>query len=135
MRKRMVLFVVVLSMAMVAAACGSDEPTTAPTTPTQTTPTETPTESPTGVDDEVQVAMQDFAFSPADITIAAGGKVELTNTGQAPHTFTLTDTDVDVTVEAGEDASVDITLDAGTYELMCRFHAGQGMTGTVTVTG
>lgn len=134
MRKHLALIVVLLSLALVAAACGGDEPTTGTTSPAQT-PTETPTESPTGADDEVQVALQDFAFSPADITIAAGGKVELTNTGQAPHTFTLTDTDVDVTVEAGEDASVDITLDAGTYELMCRFHAGQGMVGTLTVTG
>jgi plastocyanin len=133
MRKHLRLIVVLLSVALVAAACGSDEPTTAPT-PTQT-PTETPTETPTGADDEVQVALQDFAFSPADITIAAGGKVELTNTGQAPHTFTLSGTDVDVTVEAGEDASVDITLAADTYELMCRFHAGQGMVGTLTVTG
>jgi plastocyanin len=130
MRKQLLLIVVLLSLALVAAACGSDEPTT----PAQT-PTETSTSSPTGADDEAQVAMQDFAFSPADITIAAGGKVELTNTGQVPHTFTLTDTDVDVTVEAGEDASVDITLDPGTYELMCRFHAGQGMVGTLTVTG
>jgi plastocyanin len=134
MRKQLPLIVVLLSLALVAAACGSDEPTTAPTTPAQT-PTETSTSSPTGADDEAQVAMQDFAFSPADITIAAGGKVELTNTGQVPHTFTLTDTDVDVTVEAGEDASVDITLDPGTYDLMCRFHAGQGMVGTLTVTG
>jgi plastocyanin len=134
MRKLVPLIVVLLTLALVAAACGSDEPTTTPTTPTQT-PTETPTETPTGTDDEVQVALSDFAFSPADITIAAGGKVELTNTGQAPHTFTLTGTDVDVTVEAGEDASVDITLSADTYELMCRFHAGQGMVGTLTVTG
>lgn len=133
MRKRLPLIVVLLSVALGAAACGGDEPTTAPTTPTQS-PTETPTETPTGADDEVQVALSDFAFSPADITIAAGGKAELTNTGQAPHTFTVTGTDIDVTVEPGEDASVDMTVDPATYELTCRFHAGQGMVGTLTVT-
>jgi plastocyanin len=135
MRKHMLLFVVLLSVALVGAACGNDEPTTTGTSTPTESPTETPSESPSAADDEVQVAMQDFMFSPADITIASGGKVELTNTGQAPHTFTLTDTDVDVEVQPGEDASVDITLSPGTYELMCRFHAGQGMVGTLTVTG
>jgi plastocyanin len=135
MRKHMLVFVLMLAVALVGAACGGDEPTTTGTTPPTETPTETPSESPTGADDEVQVVLQDFAFSPADITIATGSKVELTNGGAAPHTFTLTDTDVDVSVEAGEDASVDITLEAGTYELTCRFHAGQGMVGTLTVTG
>lgn len=136
MRKNALLLATVLALGLVAGACGGDEPTTI-ATPTQTTPTESPAASPTAspaaADDEVQVALQDFAFFPPDITIASGGKIEITNGGAAPHTFTLTDTDIDVTVQPGEDASVDVTLDPGTYDLMCRFHAE--MTGTVTVTG
>jgi len=135
MRKNALLLATVLALGLVASACGGDEPTTIatpPTTPTES-PAASPTASPTGADDEVQVTLQDFAFAPADITIAAGGKIEITNGGAAPHTFTVTDTDIDVTVQPGEDASVDVTLDPGTYDLICRFHPE--MTGTVTVTG
>ncbi|MCA1727121.1 MAG: cupredoxin domain-containing protein, partial [Actinobacteria bacterium] len=83
--------------------------------------------------DEVKVEMRDFAFDPKDVTVASGGTIELDNVGQTPHTFTIEDEGIDEEVAAGEDATVDIELDPGTYDFVCTFHAGQEMTGTLTV--
>jgi plastocyanin len=44
---------------------------------------------------EVDVGAVDFAFEPDNASVAAGGKVKVTNNGQAPHTLTLDDVDLD----------------------------------------
>ena len=44
---------------------------------------------------EVDVGAVDFGFEPKDASVAAGGKVRVTNKGQAPHTFTLDDVALD----------------------------------------
>ena len=44
---------------------------------------------------EIDVGAVDFAFEPKDASVAAGGKVTVTNNGQAPHTMTLDDVDLD----------------------------------------
>jgi plastocyanin len=77
------------------------------------------------------VTMVDNEFQPSSFT-AASSSITVTNDGQALHSFTLADGDIDQDVQAGESADIDLSgLDARTYELTCKYHPE--MTGSVTV--
>ena len=120
----------VFVFAVVTAACGGGgEDPSATTPPPAPSPTETATGGAT-----TRVALEDFRFDPADFTVAAGTDLELDNEGEAPHTFTVQGQQIDVEVAAGENGSATIGLPAGDYEVICRFHQGQGMVATMTVT-
>ena len=114
-------------VALVGAACGGDDGTDNGTVST-TEPTTEPADG--GAE---TVALEDFRFNPADLTVATGTTLTLDNTGQAPHTFTVEGQDIDEEVAAGESGEVTIDLEAGSYDVVCRFHEGQGMVGTLTV--
>ena len=69
------------------------------------------------------VQLADFAYRPDCLSVDAGATITLENTGDAPHTFTVEGTDVDVNVEAGSSEDADLgTVDAGTYPVTCTFH-------------
>jgi len=57
-----------------------------------------------------------------------------TNSGGAPHTYTVSDTDVNVNVDGGETAEVTLDgLQAGTtYAVRCTYHPQ--MTGALKIT-
>src|ERR671923_1088403 len=77
------------------------------------------------------ITMVDNEFQPSSFT-AASTTLTVTNDGQALHSFTLPDGGIDQDVQAGQDASVDLSgLDAGTYDFNCKYHPE--MTGSVTV--
>lgn len=80
------------------------------------------------------ITMRDFAFDPADPTVAAGD-VELVNAGESPHNLTIDGEGVDVDVDAGETTTQTLDLAPGTYEIYCEFHRSQGMEGTLTIEG
>src|SRR5215203_5307103 len=77
------------------------------------------------------VSIEDFFFSPANMTVAPGTTVMWVNNGQAPHTSTADDGAWDSgTLQPGE--SFSFTFDqAGTYTYHCSIHPD--MTGTITV--
>lgn len=77
------------------------------------------------------VIMVDNEFQPSSFT-AASTTITVMNEGEALHSFTLADGDIDQDVQAGEDASIDLSgLDAGTYDFICKYHPE--MTGTLTI--
>lgn len=79
------------------------------------------------------VELADFAFRPACLSAEDGATFTLENTGDAPHTFTVTGTDVDINLDAG--TSVDASLsgvEPGTYAVTCTYHPQ--MTATLTIT-
>lgn len=79
------------------------------------------------------VAIENFAFSPAAITVKVGTKVTWTNKDSAPHTVT---TDNGVGPNSGNLAPGDtysFTFDtAGTFAYHCSLH--NSMTATIIVT-
>ena len=78
------------------------------------------------------VELADFVFRPDCLRADAGATITLDNTGDAPHTFTVTGTDVDFNVDAG--TSVDASLsgvEPGTYAVTCTFHPQMEATLTV----
>lgn len=77
------------------------------------------------------LTMIDNEFQPADLTVASGTELELTNDGESPHTFTVDG--IDQQVEAGQSSSVTVDLEPGEYDFVCTFHEADGMTGTLTV--
>jgi plastocyanin len=112
--------------------------------------------SPTGVASNpppqpsvVSVAMDNYSFAPAALTIKAGTAVRWSNDGTTPHTAT-SDTGVSPGFDSGSvgpggpDGYGGMTAGGtfkttfttpGTYRYHCTFHGTtQGMTGTITVT-
>lgn len=77
------------------------------------------------------VAIADFAFAPATVTITAGDTVTWTNADPVAHTATAVDSSWD-TGEIAEGASASTTFNTpGTYAYLCTPHPT--MTGTVVV--
>jgi len=79
------------------------------------------------------VSIQDFFFSPAQITVQPGTTVTWMNNGQAPHTVTADDGSFDSeTLQPGQSFSFTFA-NAGTFSYFCEIHPF--MTGSVTVVG
>jgi plastocyanin len=77
------------------------------------------------------VAISGFSYSPATITVAAGGSVTWTNSDAQAHTATANDGSFD-TDAIGNGASQTVTFStSGTFAYHCEFHAD--MAGTVIV--
>jgi plastocyanin len=116
--------IVVIAALLAAVACGGDEETSdAGSADVDAVPT------------EVEVAVTDFAFAPTRLTGSVGQDLEvtLTNTGEAPHTFTIDEYNVDVEVAAGDETTVTVLpSEPGEFNYYCRFHESQGMLGAIT---
>jgi plastocyanin len=79
-----------------------------------------------------EVAIQDFQFAPASITVKAGEHVTFQNHGNAVHTATADDGYFDSdTIASGTGYTVHFA-EAGTHAFHCKIHPS--MKGTVTVT-
>jgi plastocyanin len=77
------------------------------------------------------VELADFAFRPDCLSVDAGATITLENSGDAPHTFTVGGTDLDVKVDPGGSGEVSFEVDPGIYSVTCTFHPQ--MEATVTV--
>jgi plastocyanin len=83
----------------------------------------------------VQVTIQNYAFSPASLTIPAGTTVVWTNKDTAPHTVTVSSgpaTFSSPNLQQGDTFTYTFTK-PGTYSYYCAVHPN--MTASVTVTG
>jgi plastocyanin len=138
MRRRLwVLFVAGLSvLVLTSAACGGDEGSSgagATSAETGTVETQTP-EADTGAEGggEPDVKAEDFQFDPTDVEVASGDTIVVKNdSASTPHTFTVTDTDIDESLDPDASVKVNVDLDPGTYDFVCTIHPQ--MTGTLTV--
>jgi len=114
MRTTVIIAAVLAAFAL--SACGSESPDEACPSPTEGT----------------SVEMADFSYAPACLAVDAGASIELRNSGEAPHTFTVSESEIDVEVAAGATDTVDLAgLAAGTYEVTCTLHPQ--MTGAIQV--
>jgi plastocyanin len=84
---------------------------------------------------EVDVGAVDFAFQPNDASVAAGGKVKVTNRGQAGHTVTFDDVAIDSgTIDPGSSADLTAPDAPGSYSYRCTIHPNR-MRGVLVVLG
>ena len=129
MRRRLalVLLPIVVAAPLAVAACGGGDDEAAQ----GGEPRET-----------IEVSATEFAFEPSEITLDAAGtyRFVLTNDGGAPHALEFEGNGVETeteTIEGGETAQIDVTLEEGEYEIYCPVgnHADQGMVGRLVVGG
>jgi len=111
------LFLTVISLAVLLAACA----------PAAATATSTPVTN----GNEVKVAISGYAFNPGTITIKVGQTVTWTNQDSASHNVKADDGSFGSST-LGNGASFSYTFNtAGTFTYKCGFHAS--MLGTVVV--
>jgi len=111
-----------LAFAALVVSCGGSSTTgTSNGNPTTTTPVVT-----------TSVALQNFAFSPANIQVASGAVVTFTNNDATAHNVTFSNATVGASGDFTSGAkTLAMPTAAGDYPFHCTIHAG--MSGTVTV--
>lgn len=117
------------------AAAATDTPP--PPTDTPPPPTDTPPPATEAPPARVFVSIEDFRFSPAQLTVPVGTTVVWTSNATARHTVTAADGSFGSATMAQGDVFEFTFMTPGTFVYFCRFHGsgdGQGMAGTVTVT-
>lgn len=81
------------------------------------------------------VEMVDFSFKDAQVSVAPGGEVGFKNTGQAPHTATFDDVQVDTgTIQPGASGKLTVPTKPGSYSYRCTIHPAR-MRGVIVVVG
>jgi plastocyanin len=84
----------------------------------------------------IEIEMNDDYFNPKEIIIPNGTTTTLLlkNKGMKKHTFTVEKLGIDAEVQPGKEISITVTpKQAGTYDLVCRYHFQEGMVGKVIV--
>jgi plastocyanin len=89
---------------------------------------------------EVAVVATEFAFSPNEITVAAGRPINLTlvNEGSVPHDLVVPELDLRVEARPGQSSTAGFApSERGQYSIVCTYagHAGAGMRATMIVVG
>lgn len=93
-------------------------------------------------DPEGQISLSveafDFSFDPATVILELGAPVELefSNGGDALHSFTAPDLDLEVEADGGDSATISFTAPAepGAFDFFCKYHPDE-MRGTISVGG
>ena len=83
---------------------------------------------------KVEIEMYDYYFEPTVLKGTPGQKVtlELKNTGNNAHTFTVSEQSVDQEVQPGDEAEADVTFpQSGELTFVCKFHQSSGMVGAL----
>ncbi len=82
----------------------------------------------------VTLTAAEFAWDPTDLSVEAGGSIEVVNEDDAKHNFTVEDAGIDEDVDPDGSTTVDLAdVEAGTYDFVCEYHPDT-MTGTLEVT-
>jgi plastocyanin len=122
---------------VVAAGAGGSAPAQAPKS--DPTPVATPAPVVTGqtgtAPTTASVDIADFSFGPATIDVAAGGSVEWTNAGIAPHTVTAKDESFKSGMLETGSTFRQTFATPGTYEYVCAVHPDMAGTVQVVATG
>jgi plastocyanin len=117
--KRITLLIAVAALTTVAVACGGDGGGGGGTDGGDGGAADT-------------LVMIDNAFQPASWATSAGSHT-VSNDGAALHNLTIEEAGIDEDVQPGQSTTVDLDLEPGEYEMVCKYHAAQGMTGTLTI--
>ena len=140
---RRVAAVGLVAMLVAATGCGDDDDDAADTTTTASTSEDTVqllgqpvvVQGRATARGNVAIEARDSVFNPTLITAPAGSrlKVEVRAVGEEPHTFTTQRGNLDLTLEAGEKASAEVTVPReGRLVFYCRYHVSEtGMAGAI----
>lgn len=131
MGQKPVLLLLLFGLAMVfASGCAYQSETQAPPPSGEgQAPPPSGSPPPAGQPQTISVNIQDFAFSPATVTIKTGDAVKWTNSDSAPHTISASGFGSQ-NLNTGDSYSRTFAA-AGTYDYICGIHPS--MKGTVIV--
>ena len=126
--------VAVLAAVFVIAGCGSSSSATSTSSTPTTNPAAAGSPAGGGGGGGASVTIQNFAFTPATLTVSPGANVTWTNKDSVPHDVTSTDgpgisanttsTFASGTMSTGQTFSFTFSK-AGTYFYECSIHAGE----------
>ncbi|MEZ5261357.1 MAG: cupredoxin domain-containing protein [Acidimicrobiales bacterium] len=120
-----------LGTLVVTGAAPATTATTAPP-PASTAPPATAAPPPS----TAEVAIEDFAFDTAELTVAPGATITYRNTGQAPHTATFDDVALDTgTLDSGASGALVAPQQPGSYSYFCAIHPRMRATLVVLAAG
>ena len=123
-----------LAGALGLAACSGSPATAAGTGGTGSSSSSSSSASGSGGSPAVttHLVIKNFAFHPADFTVAPGATITVTNRDSVDHTFTARDHAFNTgDIAPGATVTVHAPQKPGTYPYLCLIH--QYMTGTLTV--
>lgn len=126
---RIIRIGVLVLLAMIFAACGSEDSGGSSNSNDSDAGGGGPAQS-------VEVTAKDFEFVQGGLDVDPGAEVTvtLTNDGETAHTFTIDDLDFEIQAEAGQSTEGTFTVpDSGLLAYHCAFHSQ--MTGTISVGG
>ncbi|HWL64886.1 MAG TPA: cupredoxin domain-containing protein [Actinomycetota bacterium] len=87
---------------------------------------------------EVELEAYDFYFEETSLPLQLGGDVivDFVNAGDATHSFTVPDLDLEVEAQSGESTEVEFSLpdEPGVLDFFCKFHPDD-MNGTISIGG
>jgi plastocyanin len=110
-------------------ACGDDDDGEDAADLEETSPEENSPAGTNGGGDTATMTLTQSQFQ--DVSVAAGGTVEVTNDSGVPHTMTADDGEFDEELPDGETTSVAAPSEPGEYGFHCEIHPS--MTATMTV--
>ena len=93
----------------------------------------------TAAGSDAAVTIETFNFAPDPLTVDAGTTIVFTNRDKINHSVTAgtrevpTPDEFDGVMDAVGDTYELMLDEPGTYEYFCKFHPGEGMTGTIVV--
>jgi len=147
MRTRLLLSLTIMVVVALTAACASTQRPSWTYPPAASPGAALPSEAPgepvvaepgAAVAGTVEVTSFDMGFEPAQITVPAAGRYEvtLTNTGTIPHDIAFPSGEVAV-ANAGETATVEVDVPAEGLPFICSIpgHEQAGMVGSISVDG
>jgi plastocyanin len=118
--------VAAVALAVSISACGSHAP---PSTRTASHSARSASRQPPVK--ATRIAISDYAYQPAKITVASGASLTFSNRDQTPHTATGTPNGFDTgAIKPGQSKTITVSK-PGTYTYYCQFHAF--MHGTIIV--
>ena len=78
----------------------------------------------------------DFEFVPPVFAMRTDQNITIRNEGTTVHNFSIEGTVADIDTPAGETTALEAiggAAEPGTYNLFCKYHRSQGMTGTIHI--
>jgi plastocyanin len=113
------------SLLALVAGCGGGDDSAAPAADAAPT-----------AGDGLTVVATEFAYDPADLSIAADEDVEVTleNAGVVEHDIQIDELDLHIHADPTETTTETVNVPAGTYDFYCSVpgHRASGMEGTLT---
>jgi len=128
---RYIVVILVVTIALIAAACGGRQPAQQPVPPAAQPPAAQPPAAPTASGRTVRVRMSEFKYEMQPVEVPAGTVTfQVENVGTVEHDFLIEGLDKGTQqLRPGQSATLTVDLKPGSYNVFCNVagHKEAGM--------